>query len=132
MPLQTNGLGSLLLAWRYASIAAVRSGTDLKTPRRMAFSASSRNQRSTEDLPLSIRHDQSGARSAHEHALLRIPTYLRDTILGPVSQGSFDTLSESSLAAVETLRIDAMQDFDGVAGPLGDVESRVLPHSAMC
>src|SRR5215213_4015692 len=42
----TNGLGSLLLAWRYASIAAIRSGTDLKTPRRMAFSVSSRNQRS--------------------------------------------------------------------------------------
>jgi hypothetical protein len=33
----TNGLGSLLLAWRYSSIAAIRSGTDLKTPRRMAF-----------------------------------------------------------------------------------------------
>ena len=80
-----------------------------------------------QDLPLSIRHDQSGARSAHEHALLRIPTYLRDTILGPVSQGSFDTLSESSLAAVETLRIDAMQDFDGVASPLGDVSRGYSP-----
>src|SRR5829696_6986840 len=35
-----------------------------------------------QDLPLSIRHDQSGARSAHEHTLLLIPTYLRDTIPG--------------------------------------------------
>jgi hypothetical protein len=31
-----------------------------------------------QDLPLSIRHDQSGARSAHEYTLLPIPTYLRD------------------------------------------------------
>ena len=47
MAVHTNGLGSSLWAWRYASIAAIRSGTDLKTPRRMALSVSSRNQRST-------------------------------------------------------------------------------------
>ena len=42
-----KGLGSLLWASMYSWIAAMRSGTEWKTPRRNALSVSSRNQRST-------------------------------------------------------------------------------------
>jgi len=45
MVVHTKGGGSLLLALRYASIAAMRSGTEANTPRRMALSVISRNRR---------------------------------------------------------------------------------------
>src|SRR3972149_5162471 len=44
---QVKGWGSPLWAVRNSSIAAIRSGTLWKTPRRIALSVSSRNQRST-------------------------------------------------------------------------------------
>ncbi len=40
-------LGVVVVAARYASMAAMSSGTERNTPRRMALSVSSRNQRST-------------------------------------------------------------------------------------
>ena len=47
MAVHLNGFGSSLCASRYASIAAMSAGTELKLPRRRALSVSSRNQRST-------------------------------------------------------------------------------------
>ena len=44
---QMKGLGAALFTFRYSVIAASRSGTLRKTPRRMRFSVISRNQRST-------------------------------------------------------------------------------------
>ena len=44
---QTNALGSSLRASRKSPMAAIRSGTLGKTPRRRDFSVSPRNQRST-------------------------------------------------------------------------------------
>ena len=109
MAVHTKGLGSLLWASMYSWMAATRSGTEWKTPRRNALSVSSRNQRSTR-----LSHDDEvGVKCRWNRGCLS--SQLADVF---VLVGGVVVQDQMDLQVVGDLSVDGLEEFQPFLMPV--------------